>query len=107
MKDDPSRCIENALLACAYRNSGTYDPLIFAFSLFHCLVRGHCFVDGNTRVSWAALALVLQLEGLTVDAGVDQAEAFVLGVAAGERSKEDAEAWLLERLVTTESNDPS
>lgn len=90
-----------ALNACLYR-ADDYDALIFALSLFFCLVRGHNFVDGNKRVSWAALTVVLRAEGLTIRATDDEAEAFVVGVAAGDVSSDDAEEWLLARVEAVE-----
>lgn len=101
VKDDPSRCISAALNACLYRTDG-YDVLIFALSLFFCLVRGHNFVDGNKRVSWATLAVVLSTEGLSIEATDDEAESFVIKVAAGEVSSDEAEDWLLQRVVATD-----
>ena len=103
VKDDPSRCIDAATNACLYR-AERYDALIFAHTLFFCLVRGHNFVDGNKRVSWAALTVVLLTEGLTVEATNDEAEAFVVGVAAGNVSREEAEVWMLERVQAIEPN---
>lgn len=97
VKDDPAACIGAATNACLYRADG-WDPLVFAVSLFWCLARGHKFVDGNKRVAWASLCLVLALDGLSVDASDDDAEAFVLGVASGELDVRAVEAWIVRRL---------
>lgn len=97
VKDDPSRCIDAAMNACLYELEG-YDPLFFAWRLFRCLAKGHNFVDGNKRVSWAAMLLVLECEGLSLEATDDEAERFVIDVAASNRSERDAIDWIEARL---------
>lgn len=60
---------------------------------------GHPFVDGNKRVGHADLEAMLMLNGKELEADVDDAEAEILAVAAGTRTREDVEAWVREHLV--------
>ena len=64
------------------------------------LARNHPLPDGNKRASWVALRLFIELNGWQWVArpSVDDAEAFVLGVAAGETNEAAAAAWLKDRI---------
>jgi death-on-curing protein len=67
----------------------------FGFSL----IQNHPFVDGNKRTGHAALETYLVLNGHEIAATVDEQFAIVLGVAAGETSREEFTAWLREHIV--------
>ena len=54
----------------------------------------HPFVDGNKRVGHAAAEAVLMLNGLEFVAEVDEAEAEILAVAAGQRTREEFQEWM-------------
>lgn len=71
-----------------------------AAALLHSLVRNHPLVDGNKRLGWSATRAFCLLNGfdLTYD-DVDDAEAMVLGAAAGNLDVPDIAAWLREHLV--------
>ncbi len=77
--------IGNAWTSEAYRNEDedTVPGLCFAGYLLYYLVRGHCFPDGNKRVSWAASMEVLTRLGLTVEATEDEAYELVIAIAEG------------------------
>jgi death on curing protein len=56
-----------------------------AAALMHSLARNHALVDGNKRLAWAAARVFCLLNGHDVQfASVDDAEAMVLAVAAGD-----------------------
>jgi death-on-curing protein len=55
-------------------------------------------VDGNKRVSHAAMEVFLQLNGHELTCDVDQQEAFWLSLAAGDSSREQLTEWLLEHV---------
>lgn len=61
--------------------------------LFH-LVRNHPFVDGNKRTGAMAAYVFLALNGFELDASPEALADFVMGVAAGERSKAEAALFL-------------
>ena len=54
-----------------------------AAALLHSLARNHPLVDGNKRLSWAATAVFLGINGHRVVANQDEVVDLVLAVAAG------------------------
>jgi death-on-curing protein len=70
-----------------------------ATALAFSLIKNHPFVDGNKRIGHAALEAMLMLNGQELDAEIDEAEAEILGVAAGNRTREEFETWVREHAV--------
>jgi death-on-curing protein len=70
-----------------------------ASALGFSLIKNHPFVDGNKRIGHAAMEAMLMLSGFELSASVNVSEAEVLAVAAGDRTREQLEAWLESRLV--------
>jgi len=68
-----------------------------AAALGFSLIQNHPFVDGNKRVGHAALETLLVLNGLELDASVDDAERVILDVAAGLLKREAFTEWLRAR----------
>lgn len=56
-----------------------------AAALMHSLARNHALLDGNKRLAWAATRVFCFINGTDLRYDVDDAEALVLAVAAGER----------------------
>jgi death-on-curing protein len=54
-----------------------------AASLLHSIARNHALVDGNKRLAWSATRAFCLLNGRDLEIGVDEAEAMVVGAAAG------------------------
>ena len=65
-----------------------------AAALMHSIARFHPLVDGNKRLAWSATRAFLMLNGRDLTYTVDQAESFVLSVAAGELDVPDIARWL-------------
>lgn len=59
----------------------------------------HPFVDGNKRIGHAAMEVFLRLNGLEIDAEVDEQEQLILRLAAGGVSREALTDGLEHRLV--------
>ena len=74
-----------------------------AAALGFSLIGNHPFVDGNKRVGHAALETFLVLNGAVLTASVDVAEAEILAVAAGTRSREAFETWVRAHLQSITS----
>lgn len=55
-----------------------------AAALMHSLARNHALLDGNKRLAWAATRVFCLINGTDLRYDVDDAEALVLAVAAGE-----------------------
>ena len=70
-----------------------------AAALGFSLIMNHPFVDGNKRVGHAAMEVMLVLNGYEIAAGVDEQEAVMLAVAAGEMERETFTAWIKDHLV--------
>jgi len=56
-----------------------------AAALMHSLARNHALLDGNKRLAWAATRVFCLINDTDLRYDVDDAEALVLAVAAGER----------------------
>jgi death-on-curing protein len=63
-------------------------------ALAFSLIQNHPFVDGNKRIGHAALETMLLLNGSELTSPVDDAEQMILGVASGQRSREDLANWI-------------
>jgi len=70
-----------------------------AAALGFSLIKNHPFVDGNKRIGHAAMEAMLMLNGSELDAGVDEAEAEILAVAAGKRTRQQFEEWVVAHLT--------
>jgi len=63
------------------------------------LIKNHPFVDGNKRIGHAVVEAMLMLNGFELSAGVDESEAEILAVAAGERSGGEFRFWIEATVV--------
>lgn len=69
-----------------------------AAASMHSLARNHALVDGNKRLAWAATRVFCLLHGRDLVFTVDEAEAMVLAVAAGETDVTELAAVIGEHL---------
>lgn len=65
-----------------------------AAALGFSLICNHPFIDGNKRIGHLAMEMFLVLNGHELDAGVDEQERIILGLAAGEVSREELVGWV-------------
>lgn len=70
-----------------------------AVALGFSLILNHPFVDGNKRVGHAALEVFLVLNGFELRANIDDAEAMILGVAAGTVTRDEFVQWIRARMT--------
>jgi len=70
-----------------------------AAALGFSLIKNHPFVDGNKRTGHAAMETSLFLNGVEIDAAVDEQEQVILQVASGELGREAFTDWLRARIV--------
>ena len=70
-----------------------------AAALMHSLARNHPLVDGNKRLAWSATRAFCLLNGCDIRYQIDEAEAFVLAVAAGELDAPEIAQWLEGHVV--------
>jgi len=52
-------------------------------ALLHSIARNHALVDGNKWLAWSAAHVFCLLNGRDLSLGMDEAEAMVVGAAAG------------------------
>ena len=69
-----------------------------AAALGFSLIMNHPFIDGNKRVGHAAAEALLMLNGFELTAEVDEAEAEILAVAAGQRTRAEFQDWVEKHL---------
>lgn len=65
-----------------------------AAALGFSMIMNHPFVDGNKRTGHAATETFLVLNGMQINASVDEQERVVLAIAAGELEREAFVEWL-------------
>lgn len=65
-----------------------------AVALGFSIIMNHPFVDGNKRTGHAATETFLVLNGLQINASVDEQERVVLAIASGELGREAFVEWL-------------
>lgn len=92
---------EGLLESAVYRPQASFGgqdlyPDLFtkAAALGHSLVSNHPFVDGNKRVGFEAIRLMLRLNGYDLHATVEEKLRFALAIAKGERSEQAIAEWL-------------
>ncbi len=70
-----------------------------AAALLESLARNHALVDGNKRMAWTLMVLLLWINGYRHEMGADTAFDLVLGVARGELELDVAAAVIRAHLV--------
>ena len=65
-----------------------------AAALGYSLVQNHPFLDGNKRIVHAAMETFLILNGLEIDAAIDEQEQLMLGLATSRVTRAELVAWL-------------
>lgn len=58
------------------------------------LVMNHPFIDGNKRIGHAAMEVFLVMNGVEIDASVDEQESIFLSLASGKLNREAFTDWL-------------
>lgn len=74
-----------------------------AAALGFSLVKNHPFVDGNKRIGHAAMEVFLVLNEYEIAASIDEQEAIILQLAAGEIDRSSFTEWLSSRVVPRKS----
>lgn len=74
-----------------------------AAALCFSLVMNHPFVDGNKRIGHAAMETFLVMNGFELNAGVEDSEAVILRLAAGELERASFTEWVVEHVTDVET----
>ncbi len=91
---------EGLLESAVYRPQASFGgqdlyPDLFskAAALGHSIISNHPFVDGNKRVGFEAMRLLLRLNGVDIHASPDAKFAFVLDIAKGQLTEQAIADW--------------
>lgn len=94
---------EGLLESAVYRPQASFGghdlyPDVFskAAALGHSIIRNHPFVDGNKRVGFEAMRLMLRLNGHDLRASVARKFEFVIEIAKGALTEQGIADWLRE-----------
>ena len=71
-----------------------------AAALGFSIVMNHPFIDGNKRTGHAAMETFLVLNGIEINASVDEQERVILALASGELGREPFVQWIKEHIKT-------
>jgi death on curing protein len=72
-----------------------------AAALGFSMIMNHPFVDGNKRTGHAATETFLVLNGLEINASVDEQERMVLAIASGEQDRDVFVGWLQQNTTAS------
>jgi death-on-curing protein len=72
-----------------------------AATLGFSIILNHPFIDGNKRTGHAATETFLVLNGLEINASVDEQERMVLAIASGELRREAFVEWLQRNTIAS------
>ena len=70
------------------------DVVDVAAAVCASICRNHAFVDGNKRIAFIALGIILELNGCYLDAREIDAETIMMKLAAGTLPEDEFTAWV-------------
>jgi len=73
--------------------------------LFASLIHNHAFIDGNKRIGFIAMSIMLDLNGYDLKATQDEKYSFVLGAAKGKIKDNEIIDWISSRMLSVASPD--
>jgi death on curing protein len=92
---------ERLLESAIYRPQSTFGsqdlyPDLFGktAALGHSIISNHPFIDGNKRVGYEAMRLMLRLNGFDIQGSVDEKYKFVMQIAEGKTTDQEIANWL-------------
>ena len=92
---------EGLLDSAVYRPQASFGgqdlyPDLFskAAALGHSIVSNHPFIDGNKRVGFEAMRLMLRLNGYDIHASLETKYEFVMDIAKGRLTEQAIADWL-------------
>jgi death-on-curing protein len=99
----------NALKSALNRPFATFDkkdlypsPIDKAAALIESIVINHPFVDGNKRIGYVLMRLLLLKLKVDIKASQNEKYTFVIQIASGEIKTEEITSWLRERTFGLE-----
>lgn len=96
---------EKLLLSALNRPFQTFDgkdlyPSIIdkSAAVFQSIIINHPFIDGNKRVAYAFMRILLTEEGLELDATEEEKYDFVINSSMGKMEYEEIKRWITDNL---------
>ncbi len=96
-----------ALEAALARPHATFDnidlyphPIDKAAALFESIIINHPFIDGNKRISYVLMRLILIQNNLDILASEEEKYKFVISASTGEFHFEEIKKWLEKHTIT-------
>ena len=74
------------------------DPVEKATAIIESIIVKHPFVDGNKRVGYVLMRLLLLKQGYDIRASEEEKYSFVIGIASGQWKTEHIRIWLQEHV---------
>ncbi len=75
------------------------DVVDIAAAVCASICRNHAFVDGNKRIAFIALGIILELNGFYLDARETEAEAVMMKLAGGALPESELREWVRGRTI--------
>mgnify|MGYP000994424759 CR=1 FL=1 len=75
-----------------------------ASALFESIIINHPFVDGNKRISYVLMRIILLHDNLDIVASQSEKYNFVISASKGESHYDEIKQWLKDHIVT--KNEP-
>ena len=74
-------------------------PIDKSAAIFQSLIINHPFIDGNKRIAYVLMRLILKQYDLDIKATQDEKYEFVLTVARGEMDIDSIKDWIFAHIV--------
>jgi len=74
-------------------------PIDKSAAIFQSLIINHPFIDGNKRIAYVLMRLILLQYNLDLRASQDEKYAFVLKAASGEMDIDSIKDWIFNRVI--------
>jgi death on curing protein len=65
-----------------------------ASAIGESIIMNHPFVDGNKRTGYVLLEILLRVEGIEIDAPIDEKYQFVINITTGQMRFDEIVLWL-------------
>ncbi len=96
---------ESLLLSAINRPFQTFDgkdlyPSIIdkSAALFESLIINHPFIDGNKRMAYAFMKMLLIEDGFSINASKEETYKFVIKASEGKMNFDEIKSWLVDHL---------
>ncbi|UOB16348.1 type II toxin-antitoxin system death-on-curing family toxin [Abyssalbus ytuae] len=96
---------ENLLLSALNRPFQTFDgndlypsAIDKSAAIFESIILNHPFIDGNKRVAYAFLRIMLTENGIEIEATEDEKYNFVISASKGELNFEKIKNWIITHI---------